>query len=313
MRGAAATTMLAAALAAGGAVGAAEPPAALFEAAEEAAALCRELGGVPAIRRGYLTRADLNGDGFEDYLTDQANLECAGAWTAFCGSAGCPVTAWLSQPGGHVPFAFGYLQAVEVVEAGPLPAVRAHYHGGGCGEGRGGIEGCTRTWVFATNAPETPAIDPAEPEAVAEVVPEDPPPPAAAPPAEAVAPGWTLRQTADAGLLALGGGTGAIASLAAFCLEGRPFLAVSFLDAPTGDTVALGFAFGAGAVTAEARHEETAGGAYVVALADGPLAARLAGRDSEVEVAVDGETQGVLSLRGSTRSVRNALTGCYPF
>jgi hypothetical protein len=50
-----------------------------------------------------------------------------------------------------------------------------------------------------------------------------------------------------------------------------------------------------------------------VALADAPLAGRLAGRDSEVAVAADGRPQGVLSLAGSTRAIRNALGSCYPF
>ena len=41
--------------------------------------------------------------------------------------------------------------------------------------------------------------------------------------------------------------------------------------------------------------------------------ARLAGRDSEVEIKVDGEPQGILSLAGSTKSLRGALADCHKF
>ena len=51
----------------------------------------------------------------------------------------------------------------------------------------------------------------------------------------------------------------------------------------------------------------------MVALADGPLADRLAGRDSEVAVSVDGRPQGILSLAGSTKALRGALAECHGF
>ena len=110
--------------------------------------------------------------------------------------------------------------------------------------------------------------------------------------------------------VALGAGVGNIASLAAFCLEAQPFLALTFHERPAGEAVALGFAFSQGAVEVSAGYEETAGGAFVVALAEGPLADRLGGRDSEVAVSVDGTEEGVLSLEGSTKALRGALAGC---
>jgi hypothetical protein len=280
---------------------AAEPPPALIEATEEASAVCRELGGTPGILPGYQTVRDLNGDGRDDFVTDLAQLQCAGAWSAFCGSAGCPVTAWLSEADGYERFDFGYLQGFDLREGEPLPRIVARYHGTMCGEDRAGIEGCTRTWTFATRDPAEPPID-AEVEAT----------PAAVAP-EPLPPGWTLRQVPGSSPVALGSGTGNIATLAAFCLEDRPFLAVTFHERPPADRVALGFAFSQGAENASAGFEETAGGAYVVALAEAPLAARLAGRDSEVTVSVDERSQGVLSLKGSTRALRGALADCYPF
>ncbi len=72
------------------------------------------------------------------------------------------------------------------------------------------------------------------------------------------------------------------------------------MSAPKPRRVALGFDFSQGRVEASAGFEETAGGAYVVALADGALAARLGGRDSEVEVERRRPAGGHLSLSGST-------------
>jgi hypothetical protein len=277
-----------------------EPPPALIEATEAASAQCRELGGTPAILASYQTVADLNGDGREDFVTDLAGLQCDGAWSAFCGSAGCPVAAWLSAPGGaHARFDLGELQGFEIVDGAPLPTLRAAYHASRCGEDRS--EGCTRSWTFASNAPETPTADPAPA--------REAPAPAGA--NGATPPGWTLRAVPGSSPVALGMGTGNVATLAAFCLEGQPFLAVTFHERPAADQVPLGFAFSQGPVEATAAFEETAGGAYVVALADGPLAARLAGRDSEVAMAVGGEAEGVLSLEGSTRALRGALGECH--
>ena len=104
-----------------------------------------------------------------------------------------------------------------------------------------------------------------------------------------------------------------IATLAGFCLADQPFLAVTFHERPAADTVRLGFAFSQGALEAEAGYEETAGGAFVVALADSPLARRLGGRDTEVAVTVDGKAEGSLSLAGSTKALRGALEACHGF
>jgi hypothetical protein len=272
-----------------------EPPPALIEATEAAFARCRELGGMPEILPDYQRARDLNGDGRDDFLTDLGRLQCADAWSAFCSSTGCPVAAWLSEPDGYVRFDFGRLQGFDVRDGDGLPEIVARYHGSFC-NGHDGPEGCTRTWRFATNAPDEPPVDEGS-EAVAPV-------PAAA--------GWTLRHVPGSSPVALGMGTGNIASLAAFCLGDQPFLAVTFHDRPRADPVALGFAFSQGKVEAEAGFEQTAGGAYVVALAEGPLAARLGGRDSEVEVTAGGRPEGILSLQGSTRALRGALADCAP-
>lgn len=297
----------------GGGSAAAEPPPALIEATEAASAACTALGGTPRILDGYEQARDLNGDGHDDFVTDLSRLECAGAWGAFCGPSGCPVTAWLSRPDGSFDrFDLGRLDGFAIEDGAPLPAVVARYGAVYCSDS---LEGCTRTWRFASNAPEEPAIDPA-PEGGAgdetAAAPLPTPAPAAAE-RTAMPAGWTLRRVPGASPVALGMGTGSIATLAGFCLSDRPFLAVTFHERPAAETVRLGFAFSQGALEADAAFEATAGGAYVVALADGPLARRLGGRDKAVAVTVDGEAAGELSLAGSTKALRGALEACHGF
>lgn len=285
---------------------AAGPPAALIEATEEASAQCTAAGGTPAILDGYRVTLDLNGDGIDDFLTDMARLECAGAWSAFCGSSGCPVTAWLSEPdGGHVRFDFGHLLGVETHAASPLPAVVARYAAPFCGETSGD---CTRTWIFSENAPELPPID-AAPAPAGSAAPKPAPPAASEPPAGSIG-GWTLRHVPGSSPVALGMGTGNVASMAIFCLSNQPFLAVTFHRPPDADSVALDFAFSRETVSVTAGFEETAGGAFVVPLAEGRLASRLAGRDTEVALRAGDEDEGVLSLKGSSRAIAGAVGGC---
>ena len=293
--------------------GGSEPPAELFEATETATGLCTSLGGTPRILDGYRTTRDLNGDGRDDFLADLARLECGGAWSAFCGASGCPVTAWLSEAdGGFARFDFGRLLGLSVRDAEPRPEVVARYAAPFCaGEA---VADCTRTWRFASNSPETPPLDPGpEPDPTeapaAEAAPEPVPP---AKPAPGLA-GWSLRHVPGSSPVALATGVGNVASLAAFCLSDQPFLAVTFHQRPGSDSVELGFAFSQGPVTAIAGLEETAGGAYVAPLQDGPLAARLAGRDGEVALRAGTEDQGVLSLKGSSRTIRAAIGACHSF
>jgi hypothetical protein len=293
---------------------AAEPPAALIEATEEATALCSAFGGTPAILDGYSLARDLNGDGRDDFLTDLGRLECGGAWDALCGPSGCPVSVWLSEPdGGYARFDFGRLRGIEVRDGAPLPAVVARYAAPYCSAEA--VEDCTRTWTFASSIPDTPPVDrPPEPAPTAAAEPEPKPAPPPAPtPADPGHAGWTLRRVPGSSPVALGTGVGNVASLAVFCLSDQPFLAISFREKPATDSVELEFAFSQGAAAAQVGFEETAGGAYVTSLADGPLAARLAGRDREVALRVGAEDQGVLSLSSSSRTIRAAIGECHRF
>ena len=124
----------------------------------------------------YLTQADLNGDGQPDYVMDLAGLECVNAWSYFCGSAGCPVTVWLSGVAGHAVAWGGHAQAWELRG----PEVVVMLHGQMCTPPRVGAEGCEVAMRFDDNASSRPGAA-GDPVAA---------PAAAAPPAPPV---WQVR------------------------------------------------------------------------------------------------------------------------
>ncbi|MFD0391310.1 hypothetical protein [Tistrella bauzanensis] len=138
-------------------------PADIRIVTQEIITTCKDAGGTPnlsglampgagLVTQGYppyLTQAELNGDGQPDYVTDLAGLECVNAWSLFCGSAGCPVTVWLSGPKGHA-VAWGgnaqgwTLHGTEIVVS---------LHGQLCTPPRVGAQGCKVAMRFGHASP----------------------------------------------------------------------------------------------------------------------------------------------------------------
>ncbi len=126
-------------------------------------------------------------------------------------------------------------------------------------------------------------------------------------------PGWTLRAASGGERVALADGPGRVADIAAFCLAGAPWLTLDLEPAPEAERVRVDFGFSGGRVEADALREAGAGGAYVIELAEGPLAGLLAGGDAQATLGIDGTQQGFLSLAGSSRAIRAALEDCHAF
>lgn len=119
-------------------------PPSVQKQVDEVSADCRDFGGDPAPGEGFITSADLNGDGQPDHVVDLAGLQCQGAWSAFCGSAGCPVTVWLSGPDGYFVGGGGYMQEWRIDGRG----IRAFLHGQMCNPPRSGVDGCEQISDF---------------------------------------------------------------------------------------------------------------------------------------------------------------------
>ena len=125
--------------------------------------------------------------------------------------------------------------------------------------------------------------------------------------------GWSLRAAEGADPVAVSTGPGVIRDVMLFCLSGAPFLALRLADPSETASIEVGFAFSDGAITAPAGREDGLDGAYVIDLAAHPVAPRLAGRDSRVDISLDGAAQGALSLSSSSRAIPGALAGCHDF
>jgi hypothetical protein len=155
----------------------ADLPEPLLDDALENVRMCKEAGGTPRFQGvaipgaeqsdevfiPYVTEADLNGDGAADYVTDLAGLDCVDAWTLFCGSAGCPVTVWLSRPEGLSVAWGGHAQAWELKGA----EVVLYLHGQMCTPPRAGVEGCEEVLRFDRAAAPAAAAAPVPPGALA--------------------------------------------------------------------------------------------------------------------------------------------------
>jgi hypothetical protein len=270
-------------------------------------ALCEQGGGTPSIGEGYIRGFESNGDGVEDYVIDLAGFACEGGPGYFCRDSGCPVMVWLSGEDGHSRVWGGYAETVRIEGA----AVIVGQSGAACEPPS--EPACERRLVLAgAEAPAEGEASQAPGAAENSPVDEPLPRPADGSPAVSDRPvgSWTLRAVPDGDPVAVSAGPGRIETVAAFCLGGEPWLALTLSPPPEAEAVPAGFEFSARTLEVEARREEGAGGAYVVELAGGELAALLAGRDNSVAVTIDGAPQGVLSLEGSSRATRGALAPC---
>lgn len=282
----------------------AELPAPLLAEAQANVQTCREAGGTPRMQGvqvpgagltdevhvPYVTQIELNGDGQPDYVTDLAGLECENAWSLFCGSAGCPVTVWLSGPGGLAVAWGGHAQAWRLEGRDVVVAL----HGQLCSPPRAGHDGCEERLRLAA-APPAPS-PPAQPPA---------PPQVAAPPAPA--PGtWRHGQTADGrGMYASALDPATGARLDWLCAPGIPSL-LAVTPAPA--TRLLVFEVDGRRLDAAPRIE--GGTAYLPIAFTAPLFAHLASGPSFGVAGADGRPIGRFSLIEGTGAIGVAEGTC---
>lgn len=289
---------------------AAAPPA-VERLTAEALQECRKAGGTPRLGRDFETRADLDGDGQPDYLLAFHALECAGAYSLFCGSAGCPLSVFLSSRSWQQVFG-SHVQEWSLEQRGGRPVLVLSLHGSACGVS--GFQACERrlAWngrEFAEAPRGTPPARSATP-----AVPARPARPAKpSQPASPAIPTWSLGTGLGSATVATVDGPGAIRSLSLFCHAGAPWLAVVFNVAPPFEDVDISFASPSQRIRAPIAKRAGGGETWYADLRQLGLVRLLAGADSSLTVAINDRWQGDMSLRGSTSAVRSALHGCMRF
>ncbi|WP_206612784.1 hypothetical protein [Paenirhodobacter populi] len=263
---------------------------------EQAFANCRSAGGTPSLREGYLLQGELNGDGRPDYVQNLMGLECANAWSFFCGSAGCPVTVWLSRGDELVPEWSSHAQDVRLEGA----SVIASLHGQFCTPPRSGYEGCEERLTFSASPSPAPAVATIEPS-----------PQASAPAAPALPPGsgWRVVEQPGIPVMAITVGTGSLIALSAYCLADVPTL--TFIANPIPQVIVLEFAFPDGPLRAEAHARPETAGIPVIDLREGPLYTALTAPGGHgVMLSRDGKEEGLLALVGADIALPKALQSC---
>ena len=286
-----------------------EPPPALIEATEQAAALCRALGGTPVILDRYEPARDLNGDGRDDFVTDLAGLRMHRRLERLLRlRAAARSRAWLSRARRRLrPLRLRPPRRLrDRATARPLPAGVAHYHGTYCDDD-------SRIGADPAPAPgSSPATRPRSRRST--------------PDAGRRAGGRRRRRADPAGAgrrLDAAPGAGVEPGRArrrhrrpsprspASASQGQPFLARHLPRAAGGRQRHARLRLQPG--RARSRRPASSRPPAAPTSWRSPTARsprRLAGRDTEVAVSVDGAAQGILSLAGSTKALRGALEDC---
>lgn len=284
------------------------PPVA--QSQREAEAECRGAGGRPAVQPSFRTQLDLNGDGQPDYVHDYTGLECRGAPSYFCGSAGCPVVAFVSP--GYRAQPLGNAQGWRLDSAGRVLVLEAH--GAACG--RAGAAGCTvrlgwngREMARLAAGAEPRAAAPAPAPAPRAGEPKPGAPAATAPPAPAaLATAWQVRRSGEGRPIAVVAGPGVVQALTVLCHDGVPVAVLALRARPPEGPVTLGLSGRSG--TATVPLAPGGGTAWFADLRNSPLPRLLVADEQSLELRINGGLQGRISLQGSTRSVREALAPC---
>jgi len=274
----------------------AQLPPGVQQGAREAQADCRSAGGRPSLLPAFQTAHDFNGDGQPDYVHDYSALDCQGAAGFFCGSAGCPVVAFLSP--GYRAQGLGHAQGW-TVEAG-VGAVAAGF------DERVAAAQAARRDQREADAQAGMATPP--PAAAAQGTPGGGAKGGAGPASVATPGAWEVRTGADGRPIAVAAGPGVVRAVTMLCHEGVPVVALALRARPPAGPVTFGVAGRGGQVQVPV----TPGGGDVWYgdLRNSALPRVIAGSDPAVEVLVNGGMQGRLSLQGSTRAVREALAPC---
>lgn len=304
--------MILAALALLAAAPAAAQPAAVAAHTRQSMQACREAGGTPSPKPGYQVTEDLNADGIEDYILDFQHLECANAWSFFCGSAGCPLAVFLSSPSGHQGVMGDHVQGWRLIPGTP-PVIEVSLHGAMCRRGGIGIEGCTERYGW--NGRQFARLSGPAPSEAQPPRPAPAPQETARPPAPPSPGDWSLRPVAGRTPVATVAGPGVIHSVSLLCFNNVPVVALALRGRPTVARATVTFLFPSLGRIDHPIGQQPGGGQNVwyADLRASRLPQLLAGRDSEATVGINGVRQGTLSLRGSTASIRGALESCYRF
>lgn len=132
------------------------PPAVADPVAEVMSGLaesCAQIGGGTvsvAPGEAMADSVDIDGDGRLDLVVDHGRAVCSSAVSAWCGSAGCPISVYRATDRGYVAVFDSYARGWDVVQGPSGPLFRIAVHGTACGGI--GADACFLTYAFDGSA-----------------------------------------------------------------------------------------------------------------------------------------------------------------
>jgi hypothetical protein len=101
-----------------------------------------------ALKPGFVTRKDINGDGATDYILDYGKFVCGGTdQSFFCGTAGCLTQVFVSLPDGTFTKVLDEnVRDLRFARVKGRPAMLLGFHGGKCGRNDAEPCGLTLYW-----------------------------------------------------------------------------------------------------------------------------------------------------------------------
>jgi hypothetical protein len=109
------------------------------------------------LKRGFLTRRDVNGDGIDDFILNYEYALCGGSEAHFCGTGGCLMQIFASlENKDYVEVMNENAFAVHFKRLRNRPAMIQYQHGTYCG--RPGAEGSCQSVTYWNGVEFSPAV-----------------------------------------------------------------------------------------------------------------------------------------------------------
>lgn len=273
---------------------------------------CRAGGGQPAVRPGFITEVDLNGDGQPDYIVDGNRMECRGGMSTSCGaSGGCAAEIFMSGPGGYQRAFQDNVYGFIIDRTKQPPALSVQWHKFHCD--RTSAPTCVQPLAWNGRQFVVAGADAAKPPAAR---PQGTSPPMAKGPAGKPEPAtsgaaWAVRSTNNVPI-AFAAGQDPLRELVLLCSPqgGRPVLGLAFLRAPSFTQAAVTLTAAGRRFDLKMASAAANANVFLADMSGSELPAALAQARDPIVITVNGAPLGTVAAAGAGAQIRAALAPC---
>jgi hypothetical protein len=243
--------------------------------------------------------SDVNGDGLPDYLVDYGQFQCNGAASSnlYCGTAGCPVVAFVAAPNKqYVQVSLGHLRGYTVVKADNLTLLQVNLHGSACGQV--GAYDCVKRLRYASGR-----FEPYPPEQTAKVpAPQVPLVPTAK---------WQLMTLRNGQKVAFVRPGGRVSSLSLGCQAGGPTMMIEAQAGAVRGTPAVVLR-GRNGMPVSSMPATRQNNFVTLRPVSSEVVGILTGPDNQVALEIGNAMMADIPTNGAKAALDTALAGCKP-